>query len=706
LGILKAWLLAAKKAWGFLCFIKGDKMKKRLYLLSICLLAAGSVKASIVYNGDFSTEVLQDTSTASTIAGNEAYSLDGSGNVTNVTAGGITDSDTNQWFISKLTSLPTWGADAGSGGIGDGALVQVPLDNVNNKPRGIIQFAHDGKATTGAVGIAIDFKFNLTDTGMFGNIELYAWNEGDVAPTFSQGGATADSAVYNVTDAGNAVNLLGETGVQIAASGFSADTWKTVKVTNSLDLGSGYDYYAWRIGLVGADGPNDTATYDNLSIIPATDSIAVINTSVTSGDIPLEVDFDGSDSFSSGTITDYAWDFGDGNTANGMLASHIYTEANVYTVWLTVTDELGNVFSNSVDIIAEYQTLVAEATATPSDGSAPLEVVFDGSGSVVSTGGSITNFAWNFGDGNSDFGVVVTNTYVTDGVYTGSLVVADSNGNIDTNTIVIVVNPETSLDISSQASGTTDSDPFPATFIPISTNDLANSGQSTFLSIIGTDLQGDTVATDLNNGAVPSVANDGSDRAAIINASTVTINFDTSVNTEGYDITGINTYAGWDPVGEGRANQDYTVTVTFMDDSTATLYIATASEDTGLEPNLVPNSWTAVYLTDSTGTMASGVKAITFSSFDDYRGSGAQTVQYREIDVFGTATTATTLGDVTFGVISGSQVVLSWEAVGTCDVWTNANLVYPNWGVMASGVSSPVTNAIGSEALLFYELRK
>ncbi|MDF7801931.1 hypothetical protein P4C99_20815 [Pontiellaceae bacterium B1224] len=45
----------------------------------------------------------------------------------------------------------------------------------------------------------------------------------------------------------------------------------------------------------------------------------------------------------------------------------------------------------------------------------------------------------------------------------------------------------------------------------------------------------------------------------------------------------------------------------------------------------------------------------------------------------------------------------SWAADVVCDVLTNANLIYPNWGVLQTG-TSPITNAISDEAQLFYKL--
>ena len=56
----------------------------------------------------------------------------------------------------------------------------------------------------------------------------------------------------------------------------------------------------------------------------------------------LTVDFDASASNDpDGTITAYAWDFGDGSTGSGVAASHTYTAAGSYMVSLTVTGDFG-----------------------------------------------------------------------------------------------------------------------------------------------------------------------------------------------------------------------------------------------------------------------------------------------------------------------------------------------------------------------------
>jgi len=62
------------------------------------------------------------------------------------------------------------------------------------------------------------------------------------------------------------------------------------------------------------------------------------------------VAFDGSASSDpDGTILSYLWNFGDGNTAEGVTVSHVYDAVGSYTVTLTVTDDQG---SAGVDTLA------------------------------------------------------------------------------------------------------------------------------------------------------------------------------------------------------------------------------------------------------------------------------------------------------------------------------------------------------------------
>jgi PKD repeat protein len=85
---------------------------------------------------------------------------------------------------------------------------------------------------------------------------------------------------------------------------------------------------------------------------------------------------------------------------------------------------------------------VASFYATPSSGPAPLEVVFDGSTSTDADG-SIVSYSWNFDDGETADGAIVTHTYTVSGTFEASLVVRDNDGRTGSASEEIVVGEST-----------------------------------------------------------------------------------------------------------------------------------------------------------------------------------------------------------------------------------------------------------------------
>ena len=160
--------------------------------------------------------------------------------------------------------------------------------------------------------------------------------------------------------------------------------------------------------------------------------IASFAASPLSGVVPLSVSFDASSSSDTdGSITTYAWTFGDGTDATGRTVSHTYTTAGTYSARLTVTDDDGATASVSRDISATTtspvnQPPVALFTATPLAGVVPLSVTFDASASS-DTDGSITAYAWNFGDGTTGTGRTVSHTYASAGTYSAQLTITDDD---------------------------------------------------------------------------------------------------------------------------------------------------------------------------------------------------------------------------------------------------------------------------------------
>jgi len=77
---------------------------------------------------------------------------------------------------------------------------------------------------------------------------------------------------------------------------------------------------------------------------------ALFTATPIAGDAPLLVSFDASASSDpDGNITDYSWNFGDGNIGNGISPNHTYNSIGTFTATLIVTDDYGQTaFSEQV----------------------------------------------------------------------------------------------------------------------------------------------------------------------------------------------------------------------------------------------------------------------------------------------------------------------------------------------------------------------
>jgi PKD repeat protein len=136
------------------------------------------------------------------------------------------------------------------------------------------------------------------------------------------------------------------------------------------------------------------------------------------------VSFDASSSSDpDGSIVKYEWNFGDGGTGSGRIAYHSYSSARSYTVTLKVTDNDGLTNSTSKAVTVVAPPPVADFTASPTSGVAPLTVRF-----TNTSRGEITSYAWDFGDGSTSTEKNPQHTYRNPGSYSVSLTVRGPGG--------------------------------------------------------------------------------------------------------------------------------------------------------------------------------------------------------------------------------------------------------------------------------------
>ncbi len=148
----------------------------------------------------------------------------------------------------------------------------------------------------------------------------------------------------------------------------------------------------------------------------------------TRGCAPLGVNFSSQVNPGSGSVTEYLWDFGDGQvlqTANAPQASHIYESRGNPPISLTITNSFGchtTVDKTGLTVLDPIVVQAGAAQGVYCTAGAP--VTFNNS----STGPGTLSYSWDFGDGKTGTQPQPTHVYGEKGVFRPSLTVSSSEG--------------------------------------------------------------------------------------------------------------------------------------------------------------------------------------------------------------------------------------------------------------------------------------
>jgi PKD repeat protein len=192
--------------------------------------------------------------------------------------------------------------------------------------------------------------------------------------------------------------------------------------------------------------------------------IAIGTSNRYSGSAPLDVVLSAASSYDpDGVIGNVDWRFSDGGYTYGATAYHTFQSTGLHTVTLLCYDARGGIGTTSftVNVGGVNQPPIAQASASPASGSAPLIVQFSSAGSR-DPDGMIVEYQWIFGDA---FGVISREpnplyTYSYPGSYTATLTVWDNNNVSRSASVVVNVSPSpttvlrsTAVDLSSVLQG-------------------------------------------------------------------------------------------------------------------------------------------------------------------------------------------------------------------------------------------------------------
>lgn len=174
--------------------------------------------------------------------------------------------------------------------------------------------------------------------------------------------------------------------------------------------------------------PVTLTAYDNFgNSSSVTQQIQIVNAPITSFDaINLcfgdSVYFQDSTSITGGSIVSWHWDFGDGDTSSLQNPVHLYSSAGTYSVSLTTSSgTCENTFMRLITI-APQPTANFSATSGCSNTMTPFTDL-----STIASG-NLTNWEWNFGNGDTSSSQNPVYSYPTGGNYLVTLTVI-SNGN-------------------------------------------------------------------------------------------------------------------------------------------------------------------------------------------------------------------------------------------------------------------------------------
>ena len=156
---------------------------------------------------------------------------------------------------------------------------------------------------------------------------------------------------------------------------------------------------------------------------------ADFSASTSSGVAPLAIDWT---DLSTGTITSYQWDFGDGHVSSEASPAHVYMEPGTYAVTLIASGPGGStskVYPHAIVVTGDSPNFpqqeppVASFTESADWGLAPLSVSFTSLSS-----GEILEYQWDFGDGATSNDANPAHTYQRPGVYDVTLAVSGPFG--------------------------------------------------------------------------------------------------------------------------------------------------------------------------------------------------------------------------------------------------------------------------------------
>ncbi len=133
-----------------------------------------------------------------------------------------------------------------------------------------------------------------------------------------------------------------------------------------------------------------------------------------------------------GDNVNYRWDFGDGFRAVGQIVSHVYPQTGTYTARVLALNSINRLTATTGVTVTEAIAGLSVQNSSP----AALNEVITFTANI--TAGDNVTYTWDFGDGGSAVGRIVSHVYIQAGTYIARVVVSNSINTLTATTRVTV----------------------------------------------------------------------------------------------------------------------------------------------------------------------------------------------------------------------------------------------------------------------------
>jgi PKD repeat protein len=340
---------------------------------------------------------------------------------------------------------PTVSSVTPASGINNGSVAITNLAGSDFLPNATVKLAKLGEADIIATGTTVVNSGKITCTFNLAGVKTGLWNivvrnpdgqNGILANSFTveNPAPTVTSIAPNkgtnngpvTIPAINGTGFLPGASVHLTRTGQSPISATNITVASASTLNCSFDLTGkvigkWNVVVTNTDGKSG-ALVQGFEITPPP-PVPDFKGEPTQGTAPLTVQFT---DLSSNNPFIWAWNFGDGTSVAGPDQKnpvHTYQSPGIYNVILLATNSGGSAQVMKKSYIIVVSTPVANFTAEPVEGTAPLLVHF-----TDTSDGQPIKWLWKFGDGGYSSEKNPYFLYQAPGTYTVTLTVYNNAG--------------------------------------------------------------------------------------------------------------------------------------------------------------------------------------------------------------------------------------------------------------------------------------